>query len=429
MTNYRTELRIPIDTSKKSMFNNNDNSFLSSNDNHWNSRSRHTSANSEQLISHNEIPWHRRFRTISADPSKSLETTNYISYDDMKRRMEERRKQWDEEFKFFHHDDDDEPLIMSSNRLKSSNDNLFHRSREQQINSSISSLNDHSPMLTTPSTGYEQFPDGSVHFVANFNLTGYDPELLKVFVRDGKLMIIAKTEHNQSAQHGLHTTTNTTNNNKTSSKREYTHSINLPPNADDTKISAVLSLNGILTVSCPMKPPIFSLSSTSLQSPHSDNLLSYWNKQPSPTRRTSQPYSHKFNNVKSPKFNQHYSSTHSSLSDCCDMTTLQQDQHDYCGERHSSLNQLQHQQPLRQTKSSRFHLELPIDHEYSPGEIQIKTLNHRIYIRARHEERAPNRTAVREFSKEYDIPENIEPENLTAKFINGMLYIEESPTI
>uniref|UniRef100_A0A3Q0KMU8 SHSP domain-containing protein n=1 Tax=Schistosoma mansoni TaxID=6183 RepID=A0A3Q0KMU8_SCHMA len=419
MANYRTELRIPVERNNKSIADDdyfkfddpsmvtlNDNwKYNSNNTNNWDSRSRHTS-NSEQ-ISH-DIPWYKRLRTTSADPMRYTDT-DYL-YDDMKRRMEERRRRWNEEFKLLHND------ILLPSRLKSSND-LFN-SRET-INSSSS----HDIISKNPSSnsGYEQFPDGSVHFVSNFNLSGYDPELLKVFVRDGKLMVVAKTGHNHSTN-SLNTTmnTNNSNNNSISSFREYTHSINLPPGVDDEKLSAVLSLNGILTVSCPMKPPSF-ISSTNLQSPYSDHLSnSLWNnhhqhyrhhyQSPSIKSQQQQQYSRKFD-LKSPKFN------HSARSSHSDYDIISHDQQDYHSRHPSSL--------IQQPRKHRFRLELPIDSEYSPGEIQIKTLNRRIYIKARHEERALNRTSVREFSKEYDIPDNIDPESLTAKFSNGILYIEE----
>ncbi|KAK4470911.1 hypothetical protein MN116_006421 [Schistosoma mekongi] len=413
MTNYRTELRIPVERNTKSTINNDyfkshDDSILTSNDNwkyninNWDSHSRHMS-NNEQILQ--QTPWNKHFHTISANPIRSIET-DYL-YDDMKRRMEERRKRWNEEFKLLHND------ILLSSRLKNSND--VFGSKE-----TINSLSSHDTLIKTPSSsGYEQFPDGSVHFVSNFNLSGYDPELLKVFVRDGKLMIIAKTEHNHSTN-SLNTPMNINNsNNSISSMREYTHSLNLPPGVDDEKISAVLSLNGILTVSCPMKPPSFT-SSTNLQSFNSENSTDpfynnnhyrhyYYHKSP------MKQQSPRIFEMKSPKF------SHSTRPSHSDYDIVSHDQQDHS--HYDSPFIQQHQQS--QLRKQRFRLELPIDSDYSPGEIQIKTLNRRIYIKARHEERAPNRTAVREFSKEYDIPDNIDPENLTAKLINGVLYVEE----
>ncbi|KAA0194987.1 hypothetical protein FBUS_05331 [Fasciolopsis buskii] len=72
----------------------------------------------------------------------------------------------------------------------------------------------------------------------------------------------------------------------------------------------------------------------------------------------------------------------------------------------------------------KFRFELPIDSDYLPSKIQICTLNHQIHLNARHEEHLINRTALREFFKEYDIPDNVDPKCLEAKFENGILYIE-----
>ncbi|VDP95367.1 unnamed protein product [Trichobilharzia regenti] len=454
MTNYRTELRIPVERNKKSVihdnylknFSNFDNDTAfplddkwrynnhSNNTNKfdWDSRHRHTSGSNDQFC--HQIPWHKRFRTISASPMRFTETTDYL-YDDMKRRMEERRRRWNEEFRLMHND------ILSPSRLSSSND-LF--SSRDVINSPSSSRDTLTTTAATKTSGYEQFQDGSVHFVANFNLSDYDPELVKVFVRDGQLVVTAKTERSHSA-HSLNTMNNHNNNNNnngsTSSLREYSRSINLPPGVDDEKISALLSLNGILTVSCPMKPPPFSSSVDGQSSVTNSEVSSdrFWNNnnnnhsnsnnnnsphyQYHSPRKLSQQLLNTFE-LKSPKLNHSTRSVHSDYD--INLHSHDRDhQHPFNDTRSYANNNDLHRQAYRSPRKRRFCLELPIDSEYSPSEIQIKTLNRRIYVKARHEERGLNRTAVREFSKEYDIPDHVDPESLTAKFSNGILYIEE----
>ncbi|CAH8565650.1 unnamed protein product [Heterobilharzia americana] len=416
MTNYRTELRIPVERNNKSVINNDytkhtrlsdTDSVLPSdetwkydivnnndnNRNNWDTHNRHTLSN-EQI--YYQRPWNKHFRTISSSPLRFTETTDHF-FDDMKRRIEERRRRWNEEFKIMHND------LRSSNHLRSSTD-LFNDNREV-MNSS----------------------NGSVHFVANFNLSNYDPELVKVFVHNGQLVVTAKTERNQSTN-SLNNNNNNNDNkkekNSTSSLREYSRSINLPSGINDEKISAVLSLNGILTVSCPMKPPPFS-SSTDIHSIHSETSFNPFltRKHYQSSRKLSQQYPSIYE-IKSPKFN--YSSTHSLHSDYDILSP--NDENDF---QHSTILKMKHNYHpqstfnYQQLNKRRFCLQLPVDTDYSPAEIQIKTLNHRIYVKARHEERTSNRTAVREFSKEYDIPDNVDPESLTAKFSNGILYIEE----
>ncbi|CAH8852847.1 unnamed protein product [Trichobilharzia szidati] len=459
MTNYRTELRIPVERNKKSVIHDDylknfsifDNdttfpsddkwkyNFTSNNNNNtnkfdWDSRNRHTSG-SHDPFSH-QIPWHKRFRTISSSPMRFAETTDYL-YDDMKRRMEERRRRWNEEFRLMHND------MLLPSRLSSSSDLFGSR---DVMNSSASSRDTltTAATATTKTSGYEQFQDGSVHFVANFNLSDYDPELVKVFVRDGQLVVTAKTDRSHST-HSLNAMNNHNNNNNgsTSSLREYSRSVNLPPGVDDEKISALLSLNGILTVSCPMKPPPFSSSVDGRSSFTNSEVSSdrFWNdnnnnnnhnnnnnnspRQYHSPRKLSQQLLNTFE-LKSPKLSHSTRSIHSDYD--INLHSHDRDHH------HHHLNDTQrsyvnnndlHRPVYQSPRKRRFCLELPIDSEYSPSEIQIKTLNRRIYVKARHEERGLNRTAVREFSKEYDIPDHVDPESLTAKFSNGILYIEE----
>lgn len=337
MSKYRSELRIPVqrDRSNKSV-------DLFDDFDKWSSwsdfdRSPRTILDREPR----QIPWSRRLRTISTNRLRSSDDW----YADVQRRFDEQRRKMDEDMKRI------EPNPGLSG-LSRSRDNF--------------------------SSGFERATGGGVQFMAQFELTGYDPDSVKVCVKNQQLHVSAKTEDRSSTSR---------------INREYMRSINLPIGAEDDKLSAVLSLDGILSVSCPMKPPPFSSTQIPLnennQSRVSDDVGFH----------SLRPFnrSYRLNNSREPTMSQ---SSHSLLS------------------HHDDNFIKKHRRP-------RFRLELPIDNIYTPGEIQIKTLNNRIYVNARHEDRGSSRTAVREFSKEYDIPDSVNPESLAATFDDGILCIEE----
>ncbi|XP_041367384.1 major egg antigen-like isoform X2 [Gigantopelta aegis] len=60
-------------------------------------------------------------------------------------------------------------------------------------------------------------------------------------------------------------------------------------------------------------------------------------------------------------------------------------------------------------------LQLQVDvGEFNPDEIVVKTMERKLIVHAEHEEKLANRTLHKEFNKEYDLPESVDPGSITA---------------
>lgn len=74
--------------------------------------------------------------------------------------------------------------------------------------------------------------------------------------------------------------------------------------------------------------------------------------------------------------------------------------------------------------NDRYKISVHIGNHYNPQDISIKTRDDKIFINARHEEKSDSRTNYREFSKEIQIPDRVDPISLSCIFNNGNLSIE-----
>lgn len=62
---------------------------------------------------------------------------------------------------------------------------------------------------------------------------------------------------------------------------------------------------------------------------------------------------------------------------------------------------------------------------YNPDEIQVQTKDNKLKVHARHVEEAPGKKNLREFWREYELPENVDPKTLTSHLsMDGLLQIE-----
>jgi HSP20 family molecular chaperone IbpA len=60
--------------------------------------------------------------------------------------------------------------------------------------------------------------------------------------------------------------------------------------------------------------------------------------------------------------------------------------------------------------------------------LSVKTVDRKLVVHARHEEKTPGRTSCREFNREFDLPDNIDPSTVTASLgEDGCLVIEAPP--
>lgn len=65
--------------------------------------------------------------------------------------------------------------------------------------------------------------------------------------------------------------------------------------------------------------------------------------------------------------------------------------------------------------------------EFSPDEIVVKTTERKLIVHAEHEERTAGRTLHKEFNKEYDLPESVDPATITAYLADDRQLTIEAP--
>lgn len=65
--------------------------------------------------------------------------------------------------------------------------------------------------------------------------------------------------------------------------------------------------------------------------------------------------------------------------------------------------------------------------EFSPDEIVVKTTDRKLIVHAEHEERTAGRTLHKEFNKEYDLPESVDPATITAYLAEDKQLTIEAP--
>ena len=63
--------------------------------------------------------------------------------------------------------------------------------------------------------------------------------------------------------------------------------------------------------------------------------------------------------------------------------------------------------------------------QFKPEEISVKTMDNRLCVHAKHVEESPGRKVYREFTREYTLPEKVDPIRLTSTLTaDGVLQVE-----
>jgi len=90
------------------------------------------------------------------------------------------------------------------------------------------------------------------------------------------------------------------------------------------------------------------------------------------------------------------------------------------------------QSPLIQTDGDSKMLKLRFDvSQYKPDEIVVKTVDSKLLVHAKHEEKADNRSVYREYNREFLLPKGTDPEAIKSSLSkDGVLTVEATlPTI
>lgn len=81
--------------------------------------------------------------------------------------------------------------------------------------------------------------------------------------------------------------------------------------------------------------------------------------------------------------------------------------------------------PLIRDESDGKTLRLRFDvSQYRPEEVTVKTVDNRLLVHARHEEKSPNKTVYREYNQEFMLPRGTDPEVITSSLsTDGILTV------
>jgi len=82
--------------------------------------------------------------------------------------------------------------------------------------------------------------------------------------------------------------------------------------------------------------------------------------------------------------------------------------------------------PLIRDESDGKSLRLRFDvSQYLPEEVTVKTVDNRLLVHAKHEEKSPQRTVYREYNQEFMLPRGTNPEQITSRLsVDGVLTVE-----
>lgn len=92
----------------------------------------------------------------------------------------------------------------------------------------------------------------------------------------------------------------------------------------------------------------------------------------------------------------------------------------------TSSSMLKVDRPIVQDREGNKRLSLRFDcKQFKPEEISVKTVDNRLMVQAKHTEESPGRKVYREFSRQYVLPEKIDPVTLNSILAaDGVLSIE-----
>ena len=77
--------------------------------------------------------------------------------------------------------------------------------------------------------------------------------------------------------------------------------------------------------------------------------------------------------------------------------------------------------------SKKFRIVVDIGHDYLPQDVTVKTIDKKLVLNARHEEKSQGRSSVKSLSREFDLPEVVDPNTVTASLTDDGKLVVEAP--
>lgn len=216
-------------------------------------------------------------------------------------------------------------------------------------------------------------PGGEKVFRVCFDVAQFNPEEVSVRCLDGKLVVYARHEETQNGK---------------MTSREFSRKVDIPPGIDPQSLRSTLSKDGILQVEADVSAPTYDL----IRNDRSDRMC---------------------NLAHSPQ----------ALLGSGAITQGMSPQ----GQGQPSQAMMAYVDPKDGSKT--FRVSVDIGPEFRPDELQVKTVDRKLVVHAKHEERSQGRTSCKEFNREFDLPDTVDPNLITANMTGNGVLILEAPFI
>jgi HSP20 family molecular chaperone IbpA len=299
-------------------------------------------------------------------------------WDDMHLRMDSRRREWDAEVDrmrkdFFR--------LKPSESRKDSSDNLLEK-------------------MDLDNIFCDDVKKGDKKFRVSFDVSQFSPEEISVRTQDSKLIVHAKHEEKGSGKNV---------------SREFSRQVDIPRHVDPDKLSCTLSNDGVLQVEAPVPAPAYDRIRTT--APATQLSHEAPRNQPRLIPSTSGPH-------QQPRL---IPSTSGPQQPRLIPSTSGPQQPRLIPSSTPPPSSSFRSGPIvtEQDGSRKLKIEVDIGREFGPEDIMVKTVDKKLVVHAKHEEKAAGRTSFREFSREFELPEDVDPNTVQASITDdGKLQIE-----
>lgn len=227
-------------------------------------------------------------------------------------------------------------------------------------------------MAAKPQEVYLEDSSGDKKFRVSFDVSQFSPNEISVRTQDNKLIVHAKHEETGEGKNV---------------SREFSRQIDLPKHVDPERLQSTLSKDGILQVEAPVAAPSYEKITADTAAP---------------VQAFAQPHLEHLPPLQT-----------SGLTGSSSGSP---------GDGFKTGPVLTEQDGTRRLKMT-----VEIGREFRPEEVMVKTVDKKLQISAKHEEQVQGRTTMREFSKELELPENVDPNAVTASMSEDGKLIIEAP--
>lgn len=343
----------------------------------------------------------------------SFEERQSKVWEDMEKDMERRRKEWEDEIE----------------KMRGGFFNLRPSS-----NGKIEALTDKLGSSDDAKTVIEKDEFGRPVFRVRFNVSEYKPDEVNVKMDAQKLIVNAKHEEKAGQR---------------SVSREYSREINIPDEIDPMALHCTISSDGVLTAEALMPVPNYApitdntgtqrmvqnvSSSVSSTPPRVTPPMGVQVQNLPPTTHTST-----FTTFMSPKSGTAsppqppYSGASASTAHVTNTNNLQRTysappSHVTSSSSTSKYETRSGSQSPATTmdRDKKYRVEIDIE-DFNPEDLNVKTVDKKLVISARKEERIGSRTSTKELNREFSLPDTVDPMSIKAFFSDSGKLLVEAP--